>query len=556
MTQICVPIMVQSAAQAIAESAQAAEHGADLIELRVEGIYDGSAEASDVISQIVTDCQLPVIVTCRHASEGGDGIGSELSPQEVMDLYLRLASDALVPRYIDMEWARLSSISRKHLDALWASEIGVIASIHDFQSRPEDLSRRLAQAYAEPGVTVVKVAFRARSIRDNLELFEILRDAPKPTIALGMGEFGLMSRVLAPKFGGLLTFASLRDSAATAPGQPTLDELLNLYRFRSIGQATKVYGVIGWPVGHSMSPLIHNAGFDAVGHDGVYLPLPVAADADDPIGSDASFKATVGQLWDEPGLDFTGASVTVPHKERALAYGTEPISTDDLSMQCGAANTLVRSQTDESNSCQYANTDAPAIRDLLTERLGDLSGRTVGIIGSGGVARAAACACQHAGASVLLSNRTAERAEQLARQLNEQQLKEQLLEEQQGGLTPSSGGSVTIIPMGEFSHQKCDVWINCTPVGMTGGPDPEGLSIPIHDLAGKLPPDTVFFDTVYNPIETPMLKAAAEYGFKTIDGVEMFVRQAAAQFVLWTGKPAPIELFDRLVRERLGAAQG
>jgi shikimate 5-dehydrogenase len=90
---------------------------------------------------------------------------------------------------------------------------------------------------------------------------------------------------------------------------------------------------------------------------------------------------------------------------------------------------------------------------------------------------------------------------------------------------------------------------------MAGGPDPDGLSIPIPDMPA-LPPETVFFDTVYNPIETPMLKAAKERGYRTIDGVQMFVRQAAAQFELWTDKPAPVELFDRLVRAKLGGKTG
>ena len=94
------------------------------------------------------------------------------------------------------------------------------------------------------------------------------------------------------------------------------------------------------------------------------------------------------------------------------------------------------------------------------------------------------------------------------------------------------------------------MYINCTPVGMTGGPDPEGLSIPIPDMP-PLPPETVFFDTVYNPIETPMLKAAKERGYRTIDGVQMFVKQAEAQFNLWTGKNPPEGLFDTLVREKL-----
>ncbi|MEZ6163866.1 MAG: hypothetical protein R3B67_05455 [Phycisphaerales bacterium] len=109
---------------------------------------------------------------------------------------------------------------------------------------------------------------------------------------------------------------------------------------------------------------------------------------------------------------------------------------------------------------------------------------------------------------------------------------------------------VLTAPLTELSESNAQLYINCTPVGMTGGPDPDGLSIPIPDMP-NLSPDTVFFDTVYNPIETPMLKAAKERGYRTIDGVQMFVKQAAAQFEIWTGHAAPEDLFDTLVRDKL-----
>src|SRR5690606_19726454 len=133
----------------------------------------------------------------------------------------------------------------------------------------------LLKMHQERAPRVLKIAYRARSLRDNIDLFELLASRDRPTIALGMGEFGLMSRVLAGKFGGFLTFAGVRARGATAPGQQSLRELLDLYRFRSIGPQTRVYGVIGYPVAQSLSPSIHNAGFEALGHDGVYLPLPI-----------------------------------------------------------------------------------------------------------------------------------------------------------------------------------------------------------------------------------------------------------------------------------------
>ena len=122
---------------------------------------------------------------------------------------------------------------------------------------------------------MIKIAWLARSLRDNLEAFELLRTRRKPMIALCMGRFGLMSRVLAPKFGGFLTFASLDGSSGTAPGQISISDMKKLYRWDALSPSTKVYGVVGSPIMHSMSPAIHNAGFEAVGFDGVYLPMLV-----------------------------------------------------------------------------------------------------------------------------------------------------------------------------------------------------------------------------------------------------------------------------------------
>jgi 3-dehydroquinate dehydratase/shikimate dehydrogenase len=226
------------------------------------------------------------------------------------------------------------------------------------------------------------------------------------------------------------------------------------------------------------------------------------------------------------GLHLAGASVTIPHKERLLRHAASSgWSIEPLARTVGAANTLVRS----AESMHTANTDAPGLVSALVSVLGTPARRRIVVAGAGGAAAAAAAGLVQLGADVTIVNRTAERAEALARRF----------------------GCTSAAPE---QTPRADVYINCTPVGMTNGPDPEGLSIPVHDLAGLLPPETVFFDTVYNPIETPMLRAARSYGFRTIDGVEMFVRQASAQFELWTGRAVPVALFDRLVRAGLGGA--
>lgn len=548
MTMICVPILADEPAVAKRDAILAAEKGADIVEFRVDLLMEADLSLDARIGQIkdlVAESPLPCIVTCRPEWEGGLYAGDE---DERVSMFEALGTADSPPAYIDVElkaYTASANIRQKinlavdHPKQERHVRTRLILSSHNFQGRPSDLTRTLLAMHAEPACAVVKVAYRARSIRDNLELFDILSERQKPTIALGMGEFGLMSRVLAPKFGGFLTFAALRDESATAPGQPTIDNLLGMYRFRSIGKDTKVYGVIGWPVTQSMSPLIHNAGFAEIGWDGVYVPMPVE-------GSYESFKATMLSLIENRGLKFAGASVTIPHKEHlgrfscefnphdesnhtVLIAGNGPIAQNTIEFD-GFAGDIPLAETE--------NTDADAIAELLQHSLNGLHGKKIAIIGAGGVAMSAALYTLQCGAEFTVLNRSVDRAKQLADNLVKY-------------LGTSMSGSISVVPTdGPVIH--ADVYINCTPVGMAGGPDPDGLSIPVPDMPA-LPPETVFFDTVYNPIETPMLRAAKGRGYRTIDGVQMFVRQAAAQFELWTGQAAPVELFDRLVREKLGS---
>jgi 3-dehydroquinate dehydratase/shikimate dehydrogenase len=554
-TLVCVPIFVETPGgegdpidAALADAREARLTGADLVEFRIDRFFPGagSGEADDAFTvarlrRLLAESPLPVILTCRPAWEGGDYDGDDA---DRVALFERLCCDTeRPPAYLDVElaaYARSANFRQKinlcvqHPKQLRAVTTRLILSTHDFRGRPADLDRRLLAMYQEPACAIVKVAYRARSLRDNLDLFEILRGAPRPTIALGMGEFGLMSRVLAPRFNAFLTFASLRDRSVTAPGQPTIRDLLDRFRFRSITPRTRVYGVMGWPVSHSLGPLIHNAGFDAVDHDGVYLPLPVAGDPNEPEASFASFKATLGALVDDPRLAFAGASVTLPHKENLARFARERPGwiAGDLA---GSANTLAL----KDGVWTTGNTDAPSVLSLLEDRLGGLAGRRIALVGGGGVARAIAWALVRAGATVILFNRGAERGERLADAVNR----------------PDAAGRVIPTPIDLLPRAAAEAFLNCTPVGMTGGPDPLGLSVPIPAME-RIDANTVFFDTVYNPVETPMLRAARERGCRTIDGVEMFVRQAAGQFEMWTGRPAPIALFDRLCREHLATRGG
>jgi len=383
-TLVCVPIAVTDAHAALADARAARDLGADLVEYRIdtwlEALIDQSREPLEAALDLVAASALPCIVTCRPQWEGGDYHGDE--PDRI-DLLAGLLAHDDGPRYVDLEleaFRRTPDLAHRLREVRRPEGRGLIVSVHDFDGRPSDLSRRLAAIHALGLADVLKVAYRARSLRDNLELFEITAAGAMPTIALGMGRFGLASRVLTPRFGGLLTFASLRDNTATAPGQPTITDLLGRYRFRAIGRATRVYGVVGFPVEQSMSPAIHNAGFEAAEFDGVYLPLPVAA-GDDAEDSWASFKATIGAWIDDARLGFAGASVTIPHKENLVRFARERgYELDELSRVCGAANTLART----GGGWVVKNTDGPAAVDPLADRLGGVDGKSIVVLGAGG----------------------------------------------------------------------------------------------------------------------------------------------------------------------------
>lgn len=583
-TLLCVPILVLDEHTALADAAAARDAGADLVEFRVDEFFTGSTDAQGRLSdaevrsllRLVAECPLPCVVTCRGAAESGGVGGYDGDDAARIALYERLgtadparsgpgvpsAGREHPPRYIDVEYAayvRSPNLKQKvnlavdHPRQRRDVRTGLVLSMHDFEGRPRDLLRRVSLMQSEPAASVVKIAYTARSIRDNLELFDLLAEGAggRPMIALGIGRFGLMSRVLAPKFGGFLTFAALRDTAATAPGQPTIREMLDVYRFGSITARTRVYGLIGWPVEHSLGPLVHNDGFDSLvsddeseageGFDGVYLPMPVPPEWE-------HFKATLSALIDHPGLDFCGCSVTVPHKQHLVRFAREAAaddgtewSIDETSDIGGAANTLVveRDGAGLPRRARVLNTDAGAGADCLGAAVGDLSGARVAVVGAGGVARAIALGLLARGAIVSVHSRRRESADRLVGDLNSARR------------ARLDAGELVAADLDDLYRAPVQALVNATPVGMKGGPDPNRSPVSVEHLRERSA-DAVVFDTVYNPLRTPLLEQASLAGMRTVDGVGMFVRQAAGQFAAWTGRPAPASLFERVCREALG----
>ena len=367
-------------------------------------------------------------------------------------------------------------------------------------------------------------------MRDNIEAFELLATRVKPAVVLCMGEPGLMSRVLAPKFGAFLTFAhagsdsdaqrAAANAAGTAPGQVSVQDMVNLYGFRRINSATRVFGVIGWPVGHSRSPHVHNEWFREAGRNAVLLPMPIPPEYE-------HFKATVAELLAFAPLDFRGACVTIPHKENLLRFVNEQGGhIDALAARIGAANTLY---LDAAGALHCANTDAPAAVDALTHGMGieraALHGKRIAVLGAGGVARAVAVGLADEGAHVVVFNRNEDRARRLCAQLQEG-----AMQARGTGNSDAVAGSIIAGRNTELSSGGFHAFINCTPVGMQGGPDPQGspLASDVH-----LDETVTVMDTVYAPRETPLLIHSRSRGARTVDGWVMFTKQAERQFRLW-----------------------
>jgi 3-dehydroquinate dehydratase/shikimate dehydrogenase len=526
----------------LAQAALAAGGGADLLEYRLD--YLRQRPATRELAAIVNRSPLPVIFTYRPKDQGGRFEGDRKARLEVL-----VDAAAAGGAYVDIEMDCLNAMwsiakGRANGGGLDMDSLArrIIVSHHYFSGRPAGLGSILKAMEAMPSC-VSKIAFAGSSWADAAAALDTLRGARRPGIVIAMGEAGLASRVLAKKFGAFGTFAALEAATGTAPGQPTLADMHNLYRWSSIGPATKVYGVVGCPIAHSMSPAVHNAAMAAAGVDGVYMPLRVEP-------GEQNFRALMKSLADNEWLDFAGLSVTIPHKENALAF-LGPGNCDEAAVRIGAVNTItwhgrparVFVPADEAMELggkmstqrhpmggtpmprelmggapvpRGHNTDHVAAREALCHAMAiepeGLRGLKVAILGGGGAARAVAYGLLAHGASVTIYNRTLARGQALARELGCQ----------------AAG-------MEEVGASDASIIVNCTSVGM----HPKVEKSPLD----AIPPSAkVVFDTVYNPPQTLLLKMAAQAGCVTVGGAEMFLRQAQRQFVIFTGLPAPADV--------------
>ena len=462
----------------------------DLVELRADHLRDSEAAAA---SSFPARAGVPCILTVRRGSDGGRFAGTE---RDRVSLLRRMAGAGF--SYVDLE----EDLQAPELDAA-ARNAGarVVRSLHDSAGVPADLARRIAALPRGPG-EIARAAVTPRTCGELARLLDACQGAgARPRLILGMGEVGFPTRVLASKLGSAWCYAAPAAEAA-APGDLAFPALEEVYRFRSIGAETRVFGVIGNPVMHSRSPLIHNRGFWALGIDAVYLPFQVP---------------DLQEFWKvADSLRIRGLSVTVPHKTAVLGPG---VKGDEGVRAAGACNTLFRAA--DSGPWSGANTDMEGFLAPLRAAFGGKVPRGLGatVIGAGGAARSVVAALRSAEARVLVLNRTADRARQLA----------QAFDADFGGLDAAGI---------EAAAAFADLIVQTTSAGMP--PQGEVDPVPALPLSGR---QTVY-ELVYAPAVTPLVRRARAAGCRVIYGRQMLLAQALRQFLLFTGAEYPRDLAE------------
>lgn len=485
--------LIDRAPAAVSRLLMSPPAGADAVEVRLDALrrrapslwFPGTAVAPR-----------PVIAACRLRKEGGSFAGSERSRREAL-----LAAARAGVAYVDIEAG--SSMVKSLADFAPA---GVILSHHDRRRTPPaaELVARYRKMAALPGVAVVKIVTTANDPADILEIQRLLARAGGgkiPLIAFAMGAPGTASRILAPSWGSWATYVCLGRGSESAPGQIALDEALHCYRVGEIDEETRLTGITGFPVGHSFSPVMHNAAFQHQKINFRYLPFP------------ARKPDRIPELARK--LRLRGLSVTAPHK---VALARKVTKLDPVARRIGAINTIVS----DGRRLFGFNTDAEGMLSPLRERI-DPAGKTAVIVGAGGAARAIAVALRDVEACVIISSRREKPGRDLAREV---------------------GGRYTALR--RLPRETYDILINATPAGM------DGRSLPVPAAAVK---GSLVADLIYRPVRTPLLSAALARGIPTLCGLDVLLAQGIEQYTLFTGRDAPVAAMREALIEASARAE-
>ncbi len=499
MTMLAVSISGQTSERFGERIRQAVREGAQAVELRMDYLREPNAAEVAALIRRAREQKVSVIATCRDRAQGG---ASDWPTEQRIDL-LEAALEAGAD-FVDCEFSHYvrQPVQTRLKAALSRNrKARLILSAHDFSGPFEDLNELYESIVTVCPEAIAKLVYTARHINDCFEGLDLLHDADRDVIVLAMGPAGHVSRVLAKKAGGFLTFACLGEEEATAPGQVPVRDMKELYRWDRLDEQTELYGLIGCPVGHSLSPAIYNACFEAEGINAVYLPFLVA-------GGGPEFEVFLHHVLRRPWLSAGGFSVTIPHKSHALDFAhREGNFVETLPESIGAVNTL---KVGFNGIVSGYNTDCAGAMEALTETLGierhALHTLQAAVLGAGGAARAIVAGLSEVGCRVTIYNRTLSKARSLAREFR-----------------------CAAAPLEEAGDTTATILINCTSIGMH--PNTDGSPVP-PEVFG---PDKAAFDTVYNPLRTRFLRDAEKAGARTVSGAEMFIRQAVAQYRLLIG---------------------
>ncbi len=435
------------------------------VELRLDRFPEKRIEQ---VQSYLLSSPCPVMLTLRNRLHGGMFSGSEQERESLIEEFL-----CLEPEFFDLEYDMDPSFLKKVLGKYQKTKI--ILSYHNFEETPQDLLEIYEKMAIFPAYGF-KLATFAKSTNDALRML-VFSKAHSNVSSICMGEKGQFARVLGPVCGNLIDYACLSKEKETAPGQMSVQDLIQIYRYAKLGPRTKLYGLIGDPVSKSRGHLYHNEAFARRHLDCVYVKMQVSSDE----------LSEFFPLAKKMG--FMGLSVTMPLKEEVLPFVRE---IDASALSIGAINTLIFHQ----DRLVGANTDGIGALDAI-EKKRPIFGKTVVILGAGGAARAIAFEAQKRGAHVCICNRTLQKAQELAQEVG------------------CAFASFSNMPV------NYDVLINCTP------------TLPDIDPK-KIVSSALVMDVVYVPKETPFLLMAAKLGCEILYGEEMFFNQAAAQLAKWS----------------------
>jgi len=487
LPRVCVAVIANEPNELL-EKAEALVRDNEFLELRLDYLPRPGLALSKIKQFTESHPHVAVVATCRRAGSGGKFKGTIPSQLDILS-----KAAAAGCQLVDIELQTVARLKPPQVQRL-RQNAALILSYHDFHAT-KDLERTLQKMTSIPA-DFYKLVTTATNLYDNVLMMKfIAQNSDKYSlIGLCMGEQGIISRVLGFRAGSIFTFAAVRHDEKTAPGQVTAQELRSIYRIEQVDAATRVYGVAGDPVSHSLSPVIMNTALRRETVNGVYLALHAK-----------SLKDLLACVREIP---LHGLSVTMPYKEAILRHLD---NTDPYTAKIGACNTVVRAQD---GKLYGFNTDSAGIVRPLQQRL-ELENAKVLVLGAGGAARAAVFGLKERGAEVYILNRTPAAAQKLARSARARTMKR-----------------------GDLKRFSFDVIINATPVGMGNTPE---SPLKADEIKARY-----VFDMVYDPPETRFLKLARAAGAQVIPGIEMFVQQAARQFEIWTGKPAPVDEMQRV----------